>query len=136
MTNDVELIDSTLQLLTDENSERLLTRTYERFFSVCPAAESLWEKDDPASRAKMFNGVILAVMDNLLRPQMGENNLISDVRDHDGYGVKKDMYGMFFGSMVEALKEALGEGFTVDMEVAWKRQFSQIEGTVCKHTSL
>ena len=134
MTSDIELIDAALQLLTDENSETLLARTYEIFFAVCPAAESLWEKDDPASRAKMFNGVILAVMDNLMRPQMGVNNLISDVKDHDGYGVKKDMYGLFFESMVGALKEALGEGFTLDMEMAWKRQFSQIEGTVHKHT--
>lgn len=136
MINDIELIDGALQLLTDENSEHLLARTYEQFFTVCPTAETLWEKDDPGSRAKMFNGVILAVMDNILRPQMGENNLISDVRDHDGYGVKKDMYGMFFESMIEALKTTLGESFTVDMEEAWRRQFSQIEGTVCKHARL
>ncbi len=135
MTDDIELIDAALQLLTEENSERLLARTYECFFSVCPTAESLWEKDDPVSREKMFNGVILAVMDNLMRPQMGENNLISDVRDHEGYGVKQEMYGLFFESLVAAFKETLGDSFTLAMEGAWKRQFKNIEETVCHHVA-
>ena len=134
MERDLEQIDATLQLLTDEKSEDLLDITYSRFFQVCPEAETLWEKDDPVSRGKMFNGVILTIVDNITRPQIGENNLVSDVKDHDGYGVSKVMYQQFFDSLVEALDEVLGDGFTVEMKSAWCGQLSQIKTLIHKHT--
>lgn len=134
MERDLEQIDATLQLLTDEKSEDLLDITYSRFFQVCPEAETLWEKDDPVSRGKMFNGVILTIVDNITRPQIGENNLVSDVKDHDGYGVSKVMYQQFFDSLVEALDEVLGDGFTDEMKSAWRGQLSQIKTLIHKHT--
>ena len=134
MEHDLEQIDATLQLLTDEKSEDLLNITYSRFFEVCPEAETLWEKDDPVSRAKMFNGVILTVFDTITRPQIGESNLESDVKDHDGYGVSKAMYQQFFDSLLDALDVVLGDAFTVEMKSAWLGQLSQIKTLIHKHT--
>ena len=93
----------------------------------------MWEKDDPISRGKMFDSVILSIVDNITRPQIGENNLVSDVKDHDGYGVSNAMYQQFFESLVEALEEVLGDGFTVEMKSAWQRQLSQIKTLIHKH---
>ncbi len=134
MERDLEQIDGTLQLLTDEKSEELLNITYSRFFQLCPDAETLWEKDDPVSRGKMFNGVILTIVDNITRPQIGENNLVSDVKDHDGYGVSNEMYQQFFDSLVDALAEVLGDEFTAEMMSAWRGQLSQIKTLIHKHT--
>ncbi len=136
MNDDMAQVYATLQLLDDKKSESLLSETYLRFFKVCPEAESLWEKDDPASRGKMFNSVILTIMDNMARPEISEKNLQSDVKEHNDYGVSKEMYSLFFCSLIEALNETLGENFNQDMEQAWKRQFDQIEGQVDKHTSI
>ncbi len=134
MNTNLEYIYKTLQMLDDEKGESLISVTYACFFEVCPEAEALWEKDDPVSRGKMFNGVILTVMDSLTRPEMCENNLISDVKDHDEYGVNHEMYGLFFGSLVKAFSEVLGEDFSADMAQAWKSQLGAIEGEVCKHS--
>ena len=134
MEHDLEQIDATLQLLTDEKSEELLNITYSRFFQICPDAETLWEKDDPVSRGKMFNGVILTIVDNITRPQIGENNLVSDVKDHDGYGVSNAMYQQFFDSLVEGLEKVLGNNFTAEMMSAWRGQLSQIKTLIHKHT--
>lgn len=134
MEHDLEQIDATLQLLTDAKSEDLLNVTYSRFFQVCPKAETLWEKDDPVSRGKMFNGVILTIFDNISRPKIGEDNLVSDVKDHDGYGVSKEMYQQFFDSLVGALEEVLGEAFTVEMSTAWRGQLTKIKTLIHKHT--
>lgn len=133
MDHDLEQIDATLQLLTDEKSEDLLDITYSRFFQICPDAEALWEKDDPVSRGKMFNGVILTIVDNITRPQIGKNNLESDVKDHDGYGVSIEMYQQFFDSLVGALEEVLGGTFTTEMQSAWWGQLSQIKTLIHKH---
>lgn len=135
MKDDMKQVYATMQLLNDETSESLLAETYLRFFKVCPEAESLWEKDDPSSRAKMFNSIVLTIMDNLTRPEIFEKNLQSDVKEHNEYGVSGEMYGLFFCSLIDALKETLGDDFSQDMELAWKRQFDQIEGRVDKHTS-
>jgi len=135
MENDLKYIHETLQLLDDEKSERLLAITYERFFVVCPDGKALWEKDDPVSRGKMFNSVILTVMDNIVRPDNCERNMIADVKDHDGYGVNKDMYGQFFCSLIASFHEVLGESFNADMETAWQRQLELLECKAHKYTS-
>ena len=130
MKNELEQIDATLQLLTDQKIERLISLTYSTFFNVCPEAESLWEKDDPASREKMFNGIVLMIVDKLTRPVVFDNNLRSDVKDHEGYGVSKDMYGLFFTALFDALKETLGDDFNDAMASTWKHQLSQIKDSV------
>lgn len=135
MHNDLLLIQKTLQSLDNETGEKLLRQTYERFFAACPAAAELWEKDDPVSRGKMFNGVILSVFDHLARPDIGEKNLRSDIRDHDDYGVSTQMYGMFFSALLETLSAVLGEGFDEDMAQAWERQLNGINSLVHKYTS-
>lgn len=135
MNTDLEYIYKTLQMLSEEKSEQLIAITYVRFFKACPEAESLWEKNDPLSRSKMFNGVILTVMDSITRPDICENNLLSDVKDHDGYGVNHPMYGLFFASLVEAFTEVLGDEFNQNMIKAWQQQLSSIETVVCKHSA-
>ena len=134
MQSDLDQITSSLQLLDEDKSDNLLSLTYSHFFEACPQAESLWEKDDPDSRAKMFNGIILTIMDNLTRPEICESNLASDVKDHDEYGVDKNMYGLFFTSLLEALKATLGEAFNQEMQQAWTYQLSQLESMAHTHT--
>ncbi|OMH26643.1 globin [Motiliproteus sp. MSK22-1] len=135
MENQLDKIYSTLQLLDDEKSEKLINETYSIFFNAHPEAVLLWSKDDPESRSKMFNGVILTIIDNLTRPDIFKNNLLSDVKDHDEYGVDKEMYGGFFLSLTEALKKTLGSEFNQEMELAWKHQLAHIRELVHKHTS-
>ena len=134
MNADLEQITSSLQLLDEDKSDNLLSLTYSHFFDACPEGKPLWEKDDPDSRSKMFNGIILTIMDNLTRPEICENNLVSDVKDHDEYGVDKGMYGLFFTSLLEALNSVLGEAFDQEMQQAWKRQLGQLEDMAHKHT--
>ena len=135
MQNDLNQITASLQLLDEDKSDNLLSLTYSHFFEVCPEGQSLWEKDDPDSRSKMFNGIILTIMDNLTRPEVCEKNLASDVKDHDEYGVDKNMYGLFFTSLFEALNSVLGETFNQEMQLAWQRQLGHLEKMAHKHTS-
>ena len=134
MQNDLNQITSSLQLLDEDKSESLLSLTYSHFFKTCPEGESLWEKDDPDSRAKMFNGIILTIMDNLTRPEICEQNLAADIKEHDEYGVDKGMYGLFFISLLAALNTTLGEAFNQEMQQAWTRQLGQLENMAHKHT--
>lgn len=135
MTKDLNTISSSLQLLDEEKSTRLLDLSYSCFFKACPEAESLWEKDDPVSRTKMFNGVVLTVLDQLSRPEIGKNNLIADIKDHDGYGVSKEMYRIFFQALLQALKTTLGDAFDQNMEQAWMRQLDAISEIVNCHAN-
>lgn len=134
MSSDLMHITSTLQMLDDDQSEHLLALTYAQFFKVCPQAQALWEKDNPDSRGKMFNGIVLTLMDNMTRPEVCEINLASDVKNHDEYGVNREMYGLFFSSLHYALADTLGDAFSEDMSLAWKNQLQQLEKTAHKHT--
>ena len=131
--SDFGLIQNSLQLLNEEKTEKLISLTYVIFFETCPEAESLWEKDDPESRSKMFNGVILMVIDKLMRPEIFIANLGADIKDHHGYGVKKEMYALFFQSLMTALREVLSDDFTEEMMHAWEKQLEQLSGTVKIH---
>jgi len=133
MNIDHTLILSSLNLFTEERSEKFVDLSYKDFFEVCPSAKLLWATDDYASREKMLNSVILMVVDNINRPNICEQNLRSDIKDHKDYGVDYDMYMLFFKSLSNAFPQALGSEFTSDMADAWNRQFKSLHDLVAKH---
>ena len=127
------MIRKTLMLLDDEKSERLIKTSYEHFFTLNPAAEDLWEGDGATAKGKMFNNIILTVMDNLVRPEIVEGHLASEAADHKGYGTSNDMYAQFFQAVIAAFTVVLGDEFDAEMQQVWQRQFDQLEGITCKH---
>jgi len=127
---DLYLIQESLQLLNDEKSERLIALSYAYFFEACPKAELLWEKDDPVSRLKMFNGVILTLIDKLSRPQIYQTNLRQDIKDHHSYGVKGEMYVLFFKALRDALAQVLADDLSDEMQRAWREQLEQMLKTI------
>ncbi len=128
MSDDIHLLMTSLQLLSHEQSEQWQAATYARFFEQCPEGPHLWGKDDPASRAKMFNAVILAIIDNLARPDTGARNLQADLHTHQGYGVNPAMYALFLEALQVTLADTLGEAMTPEMTQAWARQ----TGRMCR----
>jgi len=129
-STDLFLIQKSLQLLDNEKSERLISLSYALFFEACPDAQSLWEKDDPVSRLKMFNGVILSLIDKLSRPQIYQTNLRQDIKDHQNYGVKGEMYVLFFKALRDALAQVLADDFNDEMQRAWGEQLEQMLKTI------
>ena len=135
-TKDLKVIQSSLQLLDDDKSEQLITLTYALFFKNCPQAEILWRVDDPVSRIKMFNGVILMVIDKLNRPTVYESNLNTDTREHHEYGVTSEMYVLFFRALIDSFVHVLSSDFSNEMKLTWERQFECIDQTIQKYISL
>jgi len=133
MKTDHKLILSSLDLFTEERSKQLVNLSYKIFFEACPNAEKLWSKDDYASREKMLNSIILMVVDHINRPNICEQNLKSDIKDHKDYDVDFDMYLLFFNSLSNALPQALGSEFSIDMADAWRRQFKSLHDLIVKH---
>ncbi len=127
------MVRKTLMLLDDEKSERLISATYEHFFQLNPVAEDLWEGDATVSKGKMFNNIILTIMDNIMRPEMVEGHLANEAADHKGYGTGVDMYAQFFQAMIGAFTTVLGDRFDAEMQQVWQSQFNQLEGITCKH---
>ncbi len=127
MSADQELILSTFQSLDAEMGERWLTRTYAIFAERCPEGAALWESPDASGKGKMFNAILLSVMDGVTQPETQRRNLASDVREHQEYGVQSAMYGAFLRAMLDALKETGGAEVSEDVFIAWERQLKAIE---------
>jgi len=133
MKTDHKLILSSLDLFTEERSKQLVNLSYKIFFEACPNAKELWSKDDYASREKMLNSIILMVVDHINRPNICEQNLKSDIKDHKDYDVDFEMYLLFFNSLSNALPQALGSELSIDMADAWRRQFKSLHDLIVKH---
>jgi len=127
MHKDLSNIQASLNLLNDQSSEQLIALTYSIFFKACPKAKSLWEKDDPISRNKMFNATLLSVIDKLTRPEVSQQYLKTDINDHQGYKVENSMYLLYFDAIVSAFEQVLGELFTDDIKASWLSQFRLLE---------
>ena len=80
---------------------------------------------DVNSQGKMFNAILLSVMDGLTQPETQHRNLVSDVREHKGYGVDRAMYGLFctpWGCLREVGGEAIPD-----------EEFSRLGAAVAGH---
>ena len=130
MSADLNLIHRTFQSMSADTGEQWLTRTYALFAERCPEGAALWATPDVNSQGKMFNAILLSVMDGLTQPETQHRNLVSDVREHKGYGVDRAMYGLFLHAMGDALREVGGEAIPDEEFSAWERQLLAIEGQV------
>ncbi len=94
---------------------------YERLFMRHPDMEPLFVRDTTGSvRGEMLFRVIEAIFD-FIGPRAYSNHLIeTEVVTHEGYGVPREIFGIFFETLAETLRDLLGGDWTPAMEQSWR----------------
>lgn len=99
-------------------SDAVATDFYDRLFSACPHLRSLFKADMASQRQKLML-TLTAVVADLDRLERIVPQVVELARRHIGYGAREEHYRPVGAALIEALRKALGDRFTADVEGAW-----------------
>ena len=121
-----ELIERSIEQMLDLESE-IIGDTYARLFARCEGAKTLFGPNTYGPRAQMVNETIIAGLD-LLRgePWVHEYMTLHGIRHRHSYEVTDAMYRTYADSLLGAIRERLGDGFTPELEAAWSRTIDRL----------
>ena len=124
---DAALIIESLETAA-ERCPDLTPLVYERLFAEHPEMEALFIRDSDGSvRGEMLAGVFEAILD-FLGPGFYAARLIQcEVVTHEGYGVPRDIFAVFFGTVARAIAQVNGANWTRAMQGAWDELLARLD---------
>lgn len=107
----------------------LLPEIYERFFQLCPQAESLISHSDDPMRGRMLEQTFHLLMDP---PLQGPDGYFRwEIANHlSAYGVTLHMYTAYFQAIGEIMTDALDSEWTSAVDHAWQHRVEDLLGDV------
>ena len=98
---------------------------YDRLFAANPSFRAMFKHDMRVQGVKLMTMLAMVVY-NLHQP----GQVLQAVRDlgvrHVGYGVKPEDYSALGEALLWTLKQALGEGFTPEVQEAWSTCYREL----------
>lgn len=127
-------ITRTLERLAERDID-LVPAVYARFFERCPQARPLFADGDIGGvHGKMLNEVIRSVLDMAEGKPYISTLLETEINDHDNWGVTVPMYDALFSAILDALAEALPEGWDAPTQHAWQARFAEMAALAARHS--
>jgi hemoglobin-like flavoprotein len=110
-------------------SEQTVFLFYTRLFEQHPELHDLFRTGTPEQGHKL-----MAMLDTAVASLDDLDALDANIRElgarHLGYGVADDHYVLFEDALHWALSQGLGDGYTPDLESAWRALFGRIAETM------
>jgi hemoglobin-like flavoprotein len=123
---DAKLIEQSLELAAGVGAD-LTPRVYRRLFAAHPDMEALFVRDTNGSvRGEMLARVFEMILDFIDRRAYGAQMIQCEVVTHEGYGVPPDVFGVFFQTVADTLREAVGADWTTAMDTAWNEMLTEM----------
>lgn len=129
MSPDADLLQSSFERFVAPRAQEFADRFYDRLFERQPELERLFKS--PRERVKQhFVGALTLIVSSLRRPAELTELLTALGGAHAGYGVRSEHYQLAGENLIEVLHEMAGEGWTVELEQAWRRAYSVVQGVM------
>ncbi len=126
-----ELVRATFATLGDKK-EVFSDLLYKKLFELEPKAQALFRGDMQEQRRKLMRMLQISVehLDNHaeLQPMLFNLGQI-----HHSFGIEGKQFAAFGEAMIFALQTTLGNGFTPDVEEAWKAAYLYLASTMHNH---
>lgn len=122
------------QLLRDsfalvvERQPQITVRFYEIFFSRYPQVRPMFGRHSGSAQERMLQEALVAVIEHIEDSTWLVDTLGSLGRRHVDYGVTKEMYDWVGECLIAALREAAGEFWTSELQMAWSEAYVAIVG--------
>ncbi len=109
--------------------EDLTPLVYERLFRAQPGMERLFwrDADTHAVRGEMLARVIDAILDFSGDRAYARALIQCEVITHEGYDVPPDVFGTFFRTVAETVRDVCAADWTAAMERAWTHTLMGLE---------
>lgn len=102
------------------HEEQFAERFYQKVFSKAPAVRALFSRD-MAAQGRMPTHMLGGIVYSLSRPEFLRMGLKTLGRSHEKYGVKPNYYPVVQETLLETIKEELGDLYTDRLGEAWEK---------------
>jgi len=117
----IEICKATAPVI-EEHGEAITTRMYEILFANYPETKALFG-DAPEDQHKILAGAVAAYAANIDNLDVLGKAVEGMARRHVKTNVKPEHYPMVGVSLLEAIKDVLGDAATDDVIEAWKEAY-------------
>ncbi|MCE9648725.1 MAG: globin [Parvibaculum sp.] len=127
---DAALIVGSLELAA-ERCDDPTPLVYMRLFRQQPEMEALFVMDkDGQVRGHMLSEALEGIIDFLGARHYSDNLIRSEIVNHEGLGVPREVFTTFFTVVMETFREVLGDQWTAETDAAWRRLLDALAETV------
>ena len=103
-------------------------RVYARLFASHPEMEPLFVRDTTgAVKGEMLARVAEAVLDFIDARAYAHHLIQCEVLTHEGYGVPRDVFPAFFGTLADTVRDLVGPEWTDGMERSWRALLAELD---------
>jgi len=104
---------------------------YRRLFTAHPELEPMFVLDTQgAVRGAMLTKAFEALLDMAGEDRFGRAFIHAEGVNHDGIGVSRAMFLVFFSVVLDVTRDLVGEDWTPEVESAWRTQLGRVEAAV------
>ncbi|HYD87227.1 MAG TPA: globin [Vitreimonas sp.] len=127
VTADASPILASLELAGERGGD-LTAAVYANMFAARPELEPLFVMDtDGAVRGEMLARAFEAIVDFVGKRSYADHLIGAEATNHDGYNVPREAFSAFFGFIRDEVQNACGDGWTDEMDQAWRRLLADLE---------
>lgn len=124
---DADLITRSLDLAAERCADPT-PLVYRRLFADHPEMEPLFVRDtDGSVKGEMLARVLEAIVDFIDRRAYAATLIQCEVVTHEGYGVPPEVFGVFFVTVADTLRDLLGADWTAPTAAAWRGLLTQLD---------
>lgn len=121
------LIEQSLELAA-ERCEDLTPLVYARLFADHPEMEALfWSDKTWAVRGEMLAKVFSAILDFVGERLYSQTLIQTEVVNHEGFDVPRNVFGVFFGTVAQTVREVIGADWTPAIDQAWTELLADLD---------
>jgi hemoglobin-like flavoprotein len=117
--------------LATARCEDLTPLVYRRLFREHPEAEAMFR----SQASELVKGSMLALTIDAILDFAGDRTghfrmIQCEVQSHDAYGTPRKLFGEFFDVIADTVREILGADWSPEIEEAWRKLLTEIEGVI------
>jgi hemoglobin-like flavoprotein len=133
MTTSTNLIERSFELAAGR-CEDLTPLVYRRLAAEHPETLAMFRSEG----SELVKGSMLAMTIEAMLDFAGERSgkfrmIECEVTSHDAYGTPRKLFVAFFRVIAQTLREVLGPQWTPDIDQAWRKCLTEIEGLVAQN---
>jgi len=122
---DVETLESSFNLLAPQ-TELLAARFYEELFKRFPAVVPLFAHTSTEEQQKKLLASLKLVIENIRKPEVLGSALTALGERHVGYGALPEHYPAVASTLIDVMKELVGDAWNETIESAWAEALNVI----------
>ena len=136
MGDEVDLIAWSLTEVAERHGDPTQA-VYARLFAQSPEMAELFVNDKTgAARGEMLSVVFETLLDFAGPASYGANMVRAEIVNHENLGVPPAVFATFFGTVMETVRELLGDAWRPEVQAAWDRMLADLNALIMREPAV